>query len=301
MALLVTGSIGIDTLETPAGKADSVLGGSAVYFSLAASNFTDVRLVAAVGEDFEDSWLAPFEGHTVDLSGLERRAGSETFRWHGKYVGNMAEAETVDVKLNVLGEAGAPIPDAFKDSRCVFLANTHPTLQREVAEQLSSAELIVCDTMNLWIANEADELKKTLGAVHGIVLNDGEARQFTGEDHLVKAARAILSYGPRFVVIKKGEHGSMLVSGEDLFIMPPYPTENVVDPTGCGDSFAGALMGYLDAQGKFDASTLRSALARGSIMGSFVIESFSVERAAAISPNDIEQRLAELRAMVKFD
>lgn len=301
MALLVTGSIGIDTLETPAGKADSVIGGSAVYFAIAASNFTDVRLVAAVGEDFEDKWLGAFEGRRIDASGLERRAGSKTFRWHGKYVGNMAEAETVDVQLNVLGEAGAPIPANFQNSRCVFLANTHPTLQREVAEQLSKAELIVCDTMNLWITNEAAELKKTLKAVHGIVLNDGEARMFTGEDHLVKAARAILSYGPRFVVIKKGEHGSMLVSKDDLFLMPPYPTDNVVDPTGCGDSFAGALMGYVDAQGKFDASTLRSALARGSIMGSFVIESFSVERAAAISPNDIEQRLTELKAMVRFE
>jgi sugar/nucleoside kinase (ribokinase family) len=301
MALLVTGSIGIDTLETPAGKADSVLGGSAIYFSIAASNFTDVRLVAAVGEDFKDQWLSPLKERRIDLAGIERRTGSKTFRWHGKYVGNMAEAETVDVQLNVLGEAGAPIPDQFRNSRCVFLANTHPTLQREVAEQLSSAELIVCDTMNLWIANETEELKKTLKVVHGIVLNDGEARQFTGEDHLVKAARAILSYGPRFVVIKKGENGSMLVSAEDLFLMPPYPTDSVVDPTGCGDSFAGALMGYLDAQGKFDAGTLRSALARGSIMGSFVIESFSVERAAAITPNDIEQRLTELRGMVRFE
>ncbi|MBN2447802.1 MAG: sugar kinase, partial [Phycisphaerae bacterium] len=294
MSLLVTGSIGLDTLETPLAKVEDVLGGSAIYFALAASHFTDVRLVAVVGEDFDTGILAPLRSKPIDLSGLEVRAGSRTFRWHGKYVGAMAEAETVDVSLNVLGEQGAPIPPAFADSKCVFLANTHPALQRSVAERFAGADLIVCDTMNLWIENEPAELKKTLAVVHGLVLNDAEARMLSGQTNLITAAREILKLGPRFVVVKKGEHGSLLISHDDLFIMPAYPTTKVVDPTGCGDSFAGAMMGYLAAQGRYNGPTLRAAMARGSVVASHVVESFSVEAAAAVTVADIDKRLAEL-------
>jgi sugar/nucleoside kinase (ribokinase family) len=301
MSLVVTGSIGIDTVETPHGLVENVLGGSAIYFSLAAAHFTDVRLAAVVGEDFDRGLLAPLKGKPIDLAGLETRAGSRTFRWHGKYTGAMNEAETVAVQLNVLAERGATIPPAYRDSRCVFLANTHPTLQRETAEQFPRAELIVCDTMNLWIANEAAELRKTLAVVHGLVLNDGEARLLTGQTNLVLAARDILKLGPRFVVVKKGEHGSLLVSGDDLFLMPPYPTTNVVDPTGCGDSFAGAMMGYLDAARTFDRPTLRAAMARGSVVASFVLESFSVQAAAAVTRADIDRRMDELRGMARFE
>ena len=301
MSLLVTGSIGIDTVETPQGRVDNVLGGSVVYFALGAALFTPVRMVAAVGEDFDLAMLEPLETRGIDVQGVEVRRGSRTFRWHGKYTGAMNEAETVNVKLNVLGERGARLPAEYLDSRCVFLANTHPTLQLEFARQFPRADLIVCDTMNLWIENEPDELRKTLAAVHGLVLNEGEARLLTQRANLVTAGREILKLGPRFVIIKKGEHGSLLVSSDDLFIMPPYPTEKVVDPTGCGDSFAGGTMGYLAARGRFDRDALRSAMARGSVVGSFVLESFSIDALLAVTPADVERRLAALREISRFE
>lgn len=300
MSLLVTGSIGIDTLESPHGRADAVIGGSAVYFSLAASLFGPVRMVGVVGEDFDDALLGPLEGRPIDTAGIEIRQGSKTFRWHGRYVGAMNEAETVGVELNVLGEKGAPIPPAFADSRFVFLANTHPILQREFAEQLTQAELIVCDTMNLWIENEPEELRKTLKAVHGLVLNEGEARMLTGHGNLVTAGREILNMGPKFVVIKKGEHGSLIVSHDDLFLLPGFPTEKVIDPTGCGDSFAGAMMGYLAAQENWDAQTLRQAAVRGNVVASFVIESFSVSASAATTLSQVEERLQDFMRMTRF-
>ncbi|MGD8454153.1 MAG: PfkB family carbohydrate kinase [Phycisphaerae bacterium] len=301
MSLLVTGSVGIDTLETPLGRAENVIGGSAIYFSLAAAHFSPVRLVAAVGEDFDQKMLDPLRSKPIDLRGLEVRRGSKTFRWTGKYVGAMSEAETVGVQLNVLAERGAPIPAEFADSRFVFLANTHPALQREFARQLPKAELVVCDTMNLWIENEPDELRKTLAVVHGLVLNEGEARLLTGRTNLVTAGRDILKLGPRFVIVKKGEHGSLLVTPDELAVVPAYPSERVVDPTGCGDSFAGALMGYLAAQGTFDPRHLRPAMARGSVVASFVLESFSVEASAATTPADVESRLAELKSLSRFE
>jgi sugar/nucleoside kinase (ribokinase family) len=301
MSLLVTGSIGMDTVETPLGRVEDALGGSAVYFALAASLFTPVRIVGAVGEDFDLRRLRPLEDRGVDTSGVEVRPGSRTFRWHGKYVGAMNEAETVAVKLNVLAERGAPIPPEFADSRFVFLANTHPALQREFARQFAQAELRVCDTMNLWIDNEPQELRKLLAEVHGLVLNEGEARLLTRQSNLVTAGREILKMGPRFVIIKKGEHGSLLVSHDDLFLMPPYPTENVVDPTGCGDSFAGGVLGYLASQGRCDRATLRAAMARGSVVGSFVLESFSIEALCRVTRDIVEERLAALREMTRFD
>jgi sugar/nucleoside kinase (ribokinase family) len=301
MSLLVTGSIGIDSVETPRGKVEDVLGGSAIYFSLSAALFSPVRLVGVVGADFDPDWLAPLAARPIDLSGLERRAGSRTFRWHGRYTGAMNEAETMAVELNVLTERGPLIPEKFADSRFVFLANTHPVLQREFAERMRSAELIVCDTMNLWILNENAELRKTFAAVHGVVLNEGEARLLTDRHNLVSAGRDILKMGPKFVIIKKGEHGSLMVSRNDLFVMPAYPTENVVDPTGCGDSFAGAIMGHLAAQDRSDPATLRAAIARGSIVSSFVIESFSVEALHRATLAEVSERLQALRKIAAFE
>ena len=301
MSLLVTGSIGVDTVETPAGRAADVLGGSAIYFALAAAQFAPVRLVAAVGEDFEPGLLDPLRNKPIDLSGIEVRPGSRTFRWHGRYVGAMNAAETVKVELNVLAERNAPIPPAFADSRYVFLANTHPGLQREFIDRLPRAELVVCDTMNLWIENEPGELRKLLRRVHGLLLNEGEARLLTNRVNLATAGREILSLGPRFVVIKKGEHGSLLVTPDELAVIPAYPTENVVDPTGCGDSFAGAMMGYLAARGRWDPAALRAGMARGSVVASFVVESFSIDGLARITAADIDRRLAELTRIARFD
>lgn len=302
MSLLVTGSIGIDTVDAPTGRVEDVLGGSAVYFALAAGLFTKVRVVGAVGEDFDMGLLRPLAERGVDLRGVEVRPGSKTFRWHGKYVGAMNEAETVDVRLNVLAERGAPIPPEFRDSRYVFLANTHPALQREFAAQLAGSELLVCDTMNLWIRTEQEELRKLLACVHGIVLNEGEARLLTQCTNLVTAGREILKLGPRFVMIKKGEHGSLLVSRDDLFLMPPFPTERVVDPTGCGDSFAGGTLGWLARSGRCDdRPALRSAMARGTVVASFVLESFSIDALARVTCDDVERRLSELREMTRVE
>jgi len=301
MSLLVTGSIAIDTVETPHGRAENVLGGSAIYFSLAASFFAPVRLCGVVGEDFDPDLLRPLRERPIDLSGIEHRPGSRTFRWTGRYSGSMSSAETVAVELNVLAERGPQIPPAFLDSRFVFLANTHPRLQRSLAERLTSAELIVCDTMDLWITTEAQELRRTLAGVHGLMLNEGEARLLSGEQNLLAAGRRVLEMGPRFVVIKKGEHGSLLVSHEDLCQVPAYPTVRTIDPTGCGDSFAGAMMGYLAAQQRSDARALRAAIARGSVLASFAIESFSVEALAGVTPADVQRRLSELHEMCRFE
>lgn len=301
MSLLVTGSIGIDTVETPHGRAENVLGGSSIYFSLAAALFTHVRLVGVVGEDFDLSLLAPLREKGIDVSGVEVRRGSRTFRWSGRYAGAMNEAETVGVELNVLVERGAEIPPAFRDSRFVFLANSHPALQQTFAGQMRHAELIVCDTMNLWIQNEPDALRQTLRSVHGLVLNEGEARLLTGMSNLISAGRAILELGPRFAVVKKGEHGSLLVSRDDLFALPAFPTERTIDPTGCGDTFAGAMMGFLASQPRVSPRTLRAAVARGTAVASFVIESFSIDALTRVTPVDVDARLATLRDAAQFD
>ncbi|MBK8915205.1 MAG: sugar kinase [Phycisphaerales bacterium] len=301
MSLLVTGSIGIDTIETPHGRANDTLGGSAVYFAVAASLFHEVRMVAVVGEDFDARLFEPLGKRRIDTSGVERRPGSRTFRWHGRYAGAMNEAETVDVKLNVLAERAATIPPSFADSPFVFLANTHPAAQLEMARQMAGSRLIVCDTMNLWIQNEPDALRRTLAAVHGVVLNEGEARLLTGKSNLVAAGQDILAMGPRFVIIKKGEHGSLMVSQEGVFVMPAYPTTRVVDPTGCGDCFAGAMMGHLAASGRTDIAGIRSAMARGSVVASFVIESFSIASLHSATAADVESRLRELRAMAAYE
>lgn len=301
MSLLVTGSIAIDSVETPHGSVEGALGGSSVYFSLAAALFTKVRLVGAVGEDFDMHLLDPLCDKRIDTRGVEIRRGSKTFRWEGKYVGAMNEAETLGVQLNVLAERAPEIPPEFADTDYVFLANTHPSLQRDFARRFPEARLIVADTMDLWIRNESDELRRTLAVVHGLVLNEGEARLLTGQEHLVTAGLEILKMGPRFVVIKKGEHGSLLVSHQDLFVLPAYPTQKTVDPTGCGDTFAGAMMGYIAAEDRHDPETLRSAMARGSVVSSFVIESFSVNALARVSIEDVEERLEELKRIARFE
>ncbi len=276
MSLLVTGSIGIDTIETPFGKRDDVIGGSAIYFAYAASMLTPVRLVGVVGEDCPREFLNVFEGRDVDTSGLETRMGSKTFRWHGSYVKDMNEAQTVEVDLNVLAERAPKIPDKFLDSKYVFLANTHPVLQQEMAGNLKHAKLIVADTMNLWITNERPELVKLLGKIHGLVLNDGEARLLTEKKNLVAAAKEVLRMGPKFVVIKKGEHGSMLVMKDEVFVLPAFPAEQVIDPTGAGDSFAGGMMGYLSTQGVTSSATIKRALAYGTVVASHTIADFSL-------------------------
>ena len=293
MSLLVTGSIGIDSVKTPYGQVSDALGGSAVYFSFAAGFFTPVRLVGVVGEDFPEPFREVLAERSIDLAGLETRSGSRTFRWSGSYVGDMNEAETLEVNLNVLAEKGPTIPDSFRESRFVFLANTHPALQRDLVSQLTGDAFVVCDTMNLWIETTRPELLETLKVVHGLVLNDGEARMLTDQKNLLTAGRKILEMGPRVVVIKKGEHGAMLVSPAGVCVVPAYPTQNVKDPTGAGDSFAGGLMGYLAERGSASEADLRAGMVRGTIAASFAIEDFSLEGVRRVTRDQVDQRVRE--------
>ena len=301
MSLLVTGSIAIDTVASPYGRAENVLGGSAVYFSFAASQYVPVRLVGVVGDDFPESFRRTLATRDIDLRGLEVRKGSKTFRWSGRFEGDMNAAETVEVDLNVLAERGPKVPEVFADSQTVFLANTHPTLQRDLLSQLRSPKLIVCDTMNLWITTERESLLETLRVVTGVIVNDGEARQLTGRMNLMEAGESILAMGPKFVIIKKGEHGALLLTIDGLAAVPAFPMKTVHDPTGAGDSFAGGCLGYLSAQGRTDFDTLRDALVRGTVAASFAIEDFSVRRLEKLSRAEIDQRVKQFVRMLRFE
>jgi len=300
MSLLVTGSIGIDCVETPHGKRDDVIGGSAIYFSYAASFFTPVRLVGVVGEDCPSKLLQVFQNRDVDTSGLEIRKGSKTFRWHGSYLKDLNEAVTEKVDLNVLAERAPKIPQGFLDTKHVFLANTHPALQQEILASLKSPKLVVADTMNLWIQTEQAELRKLLGKIDGLVLNDGEARLLTGEKNLVAAAKAVRKLGPKFVVIKKGEHGCLLSSERGEFVLPAFPAEKVIDPTGAGDSFAGGMMGYLSTQGSFSVATLKRALAFGTVVASYTIADFSLAGLQSATRDHIDDRWNDFKQAMSF-
>jgi sugar/nucleoside kinase (ribokinase family) len=300
MPLLVTGSIGIDTVETPFGKRDDVIGGSAIYFAYAASFFTPVRLVGVVGEDAPDKLTSVFHGRDVDTTGLERRKGSKTFRWHGSYVENMNEVQTVEVDLNVLAERAPKIPDAFLDSKYLFLANTHPALQQQMLASLRQPRLVVADTMNLWITTERPELLKLLRKIDGLVLNDGEARLLTEQKNLITAARDVLKLGPKFVVIKKGEHGALLCTDRDTFTLPAFPTDEVIDPTGAGDSFAGGMMGYLSTQGIVTPSTVKRALAYGTVVASYTISDFSLAGLQKATRESIDERWHQYKQVMSF-
>ena len=302
MSLLVTGSIGIDTIETPFGNPDDVVGGSAVYFSYAASFFAPVRLVGVIGPDYPHDLRKLFASRDVDLTGLETRQGSKSFRWHGSYVQNMNEAQTVAVDLNVLAEAAPKIPAPFLDTTHVFLANTHPALQSQMIDALKSPRLIVADTMNLWIETTRNELLGLLKKIDGLVLNDGEARLLTGEKNMILASRKVLDLGPKFVVIKKGEHGSLMASREDneVFVLPAFPADRVVDPTGAGDSFAAGMMGYLATQSHVSAGLVRRAMAYGTVVGSHPTGCVTPGGRPNAPGGAIEQRLAELGRVIRF-
>ncbi|MHC4295520.1 MAG: PfkB family carbohydrate kinase [Planctomycetota bacterium] len=301
MSLLVTGSIGIDTVETPSGRADDVLGGSSIYFSYAASFFSPVRLVGVVGDDLPVDFLKPLEGRSqIDLSGVEVREGSKTFRWVGRYHEDVNERDTVSVELNVLAEGGQKIPEVFRDSRYVFLANTHPDLQADLLSQLTAPALVVADTMDLWINTERESLERLLERLDGLVLNDSEVKLFTGEPNVIVAGLRISETVRRFVVVKKGEHGSLLFADGKVAALPSFPAHNVVDPTGAGDSFAGAMMGYLAAEDRTDPAALRRAIAYGTVTASFVLEDFSLNRFVEITRDDIEERLKEFEELTRF-
>jgi sugar/nucleoside kinase (ribokinase family) len=301
MSLLVTGSIGIDTVRTPFGISESCVGGSAVYFSLSASYFAPVRFLGVIGDDCPFDLAEVFQGKDVDLEGLEVRPDSKTFRWTGSYEGSMNEAVTDAVELNVLAEAPPVVPESYKDTKFVFLANTTPVLQMQLLEQIDYPTFVAADTMNLWIETACDDLKALLRKIDMLVLNDGEARLLTGQKNVILAAQEILKMGPRYVVIKKGEYGSMLCDKDgDMFILPAYPTSVVIDPTGAGDSFAGAMMGYMADIGRVDFISLRNAIVYGTVLSSFTIGDFSIHGLNKIDRTQVEERYAVLRKVTQF-
>ena len=300
MSLLVVGSIALDSVQTPHGVVEDALGGAATYFSYAASYFTPVRLVGVVGDDFPPEHRALLEGRNVDTTGLVVEQGGSTFRWRGKYEGDMNSAETLEVHLNVLGSFNPDLPPSFVDTPFVFLANGSPTTQRKVLSQAKNRKLAVADTMNLWIEIQRDELNALLKEIDGLVLNDGEARMLTEEVNLVRAGRKILEMGPKFVIIKKGEHGAMFLSHDGTFVVPAFPVADVVDPTGAGDSFAGGFMGYLASTGRTDAEALKTAMAYGTVVASLNVEDFSLRRFQRTDKAEIDRRLGEYRQMMSF-
>ena len=301
MAVLVVGSIALDSLETPFGKRDDVPGGSATFFSTAASFFAPVQLVGVVGEDFPQEHVDFLKSRGVDLAGLTRAPG-KTFRWKGRYGFDLNEAHTLDTQLNVFGEFRPELPASFRNPDLLFLGNIHPELQGLVLDQVEKRpRLVAMDTMNFWIAGSREALLKTLARVDMLFVNDAEARQLAGEHNIVKAARAILRMGPQRVVIKRGEYGVLLFDETHVFAAPAYPLEDVFDPTGAGDSFAGGFMGYLAQNGDLSAPRLRQACVAGSTLASFCVEQFSLDRFRVLDQKQIAERLAAFKALTHFE
>ena len=300
MSLLVVGSVAIDNILTPVERRDNVLGGAGTYFSVAASFFCPVQLVGVVGDDFPKEHLKMLTDRNVDISGVEIRNGEKTFRWTGRYLENMNDRETIETQLNVLGSTLPKLPDAFRRAQFVFLGNAPPTTQLKVVEQIQGADLVVADTMNLWIDIEKEQLLDLLKKIDGLVLNDSEAKMLTGELNVITAGRKILKLGPRFVVIKKGEHGAMFLSEHEIYVLPAFPTETVVDPTGAGDTFAGGMMGYIASHGLTDAESIKMGLVYGTLVASSTVGGFGPEHLLEISKEDLDRKLELFRQMSSF-
>jgi sugar/nucleoside kinase (ribokinase family) len=300
MTALVVGSVALDSVETPFGKAENVLGGSATFFSASASLLTPVQLVGVVGSDYPVDQLEPLAQRGVDLAGLERADG-ESFRWRGRYRHDLNTAETLETRLGVFSHFRPKIPAKFQRAPFVFLGNIDPRLQLEVLRQVERPKLVACDTMNFWIESRRSDLLELLKHVDLITLNDAEARQLTEEVNLVKAARWIMAQGPKHVIIKKGEHGAFMFTPTTLFFAPAYPLEYVFDPTGAGDAFAGGFIGYLARTGDLSEPNLKRAVVYGSAMGSFAVERFSITRFLEIGPQDIAARVADFHRLVSFE
>lgn len=298
--LAVVGSVALDSVTTPFGKVREVLGGSATYFSYAASFFTTVRLVATVGDDFPAEHLRLLKERGIDMTGLQTSRG-RTFRWVGEYGFDLNEARTIDTQLNVFADFRPMLPSSLKKTPFLFLANIAPELQLDVLRQMERPQLTALDTMNFWIQGRREALLRVLPEVDVLLVNDGEARQLVKEPNLIKAAREILTLGPRTVVVKRGEYGAVMVSNGQFFFVPAYPLESVFDPTGAGDAFAGGFMGYIAAQGVVDQATVRRAIVYGSVMASFTVEDFSLNRLARLSTAEVERRYAGFQELVRFD
>ena len=300
MSLLVVGSMAIDSVKTPFGEREEAVGGSATYFSVAASYFTDVRLVAVVGADFPEDTLSFLKERKIDISGIER-SGGKTFRWKGEYGFDLNTAHTLDTQLNVFESFSPSLPDNFKDTDFVFLANIDPELQAAVVSQANSPRLVACDTMNFWIEGRREALLETLSMVDLVVINDAEARALSGEANIARAARRVRELGPKTLVVKQGEYGALLFHEDGVFSAPGLPIEEVCDPTGAGDSFAGGFMGYLAATGDLSEAGMRKAVVFGSVMASFNVESFSYDRMRALSQGEIDARYRAFGELAHFE
>ncbi|MFC1778960.1 PfkB family carbohydrate kinase [Thermodesulfobacteriota bacterium] len=300
MDILVIGSVAFDSVETPFGRGDDVLGGSATYFSTSASFFTGVQLVAVVGDDFPEEHKEFLSSRGVDLAGLQTRPG-ETFRWKGRYGYDLNEAQTLETHLNVFETFHPQLPESYRKAEYVFLANIDPELQLEVLNQVERPKLIACDTMNFWIEGKREALVRTLGHVDILVINEAEVRQLADEANLVKASRAVLAMGPKTLVVKRGEYGVLVFTEHSIFSAPAYPLEEVFDPTGAGDTFAGGFMGYLAATNNLSDETIRKATVFGSVMASFTVEDFSLNRLRKLSWSEVEERFRRFQALTAFE
>jgi len=301
MSLLVVGSVAFDSVETPFGKCEKMLGGSASHFSISASFFGHVSIVGVVGGDFGEAEEKVFESHCIGTQDLERIDNGKTFRWRGRYDYDLNVAHTLETQLNVFADFKPKLSDESKSARLVFLGNIQPDLQREVREQIPNAELVALDTMNLWIETARESLLRTIRGVDLVIINDAEARQLTNIPNLIKAARTILSWGPKALIIKRGEYGAALFTPDNYFAIPAYPLESVFDPTGAGDSFAGGFMGYLSSQEKMDEETMRRAMIFGSVMASFNVEKFGTERVRRLTYEEINDRFRAFKRMTHFE
>ena len=301
MSILVVGTVAFDNIQTPFGSADRCLGGSATYFSVAASFFTEVALIAVVGEDFSDHDMAIFRGRKINTDGLDRVKNAKTFFWSGEYGFDLNVAKTRDTQLNVFADFHPRLNPQQQKTDVLFLANIHPELQMDVLHQCDRPKLVALDTMNLWIDTKREALESAFSQVDLVVINEAEARQFTREANVFKAARIILSLGPKTIVLKRGEYGVLMVTRDSVFAAPAYPLENVFDPTGAGDTFAGGFLGYLASRPHLDHGELRRAIIFGSVLASFTVEKFSLDRLREISLNNIYERYQEFRRLTHFD
>jgi sugar/nucleoside kinase (ribokinase family) len=302
MSVVVVGSVAFDSVRTPFGERERMLGGSAVHFSLAASFFTDVRVVGVVGDDFGPEHEDILLERRIDTEDLERVEGGRTFLWRGHYDFDLGIAHTDETQLNVFGEFQPKLSAESRQAEAVFLANIQPDLQREVREQCAGARFTGLDSMNLWIQTARESLIRTIAGVDAVFMNDAEVRMLTDEPNLVRAARAVMAMGPRLVVAKQGEYGAALFSGDGYFALPAYPLENVIDPTGAGDSFAGGFLGYLASrEGDQGSAVLRRAMTYGSVLASFNVEEFGTERVRRLTREEINERYAEFRRMTALD
>ena len=299
VSVLVVGTVAFDSIETPSGSAERILGGSAAYFALGASFFAPVRVVGVIGQDFPQDYLDLFTERNIDITGIKREAG-DTFHWRGRYHEDINQRDTIELHLNVLAGYEPQLPESYRDAEYVFLGNIDPLMQLEVLHQIRRLKLVVCDTMDHWIRESEENLKKVLKRIEMLVINDSEARLLSGYDNIVKAARAILRMGPKMVLIKRGEYGVLQFSDSSVFATPAYPLEEVFDPTGAGDSFAGGLMGHLARTGDMSEGGLRRAIVYGSVVASFTVEDFGVKRLTDVSLPQIEERYQRFVQLTDF-